>query len=81
MKKTNIIFIKKKDLNFARLLKETRLMECEVKWIRADCGLCSACGNPADPGDDFCPYCEIEFGAYFDLNLVKGNLIQGGERV
>lgn len=78
MSRENIIFIRKKDLDFARLLKETRLMECEIKWIRPDSGLCSACGNPAGPDDDFCPYCEVEFGAYFDLNLIKGDLVQRG---
>jgi len=72
MDKTNIVFIKKKDLNIARLLKKTRLMECEVEWVHSDCGLCSSCGNPANFNDESCPYCEVKFGMWFDLNLIEG---------
>lgn len=71
MGKTNIIFIKKKDLDFPRFLKETRLVECEVEWVRSDGGFCLRCENPVEFDDDVCPYCEVEFGAYFDLDLVK----------
>lgn len=72
MSKSTILFIKKKDLDFPRLLKETRLMECEVEWVRPDNGLCSRRGNPVEFDDEICPYCESAFGAYFDLNLIEG---------
>lgn len=71
MSEKDIIFIKKKDLDFSRFLKKTRLMECEVEWVRCDDGLCSRCSNPVEFDDEFCPYCGVEFGRYFDLDLVE----------
>lgn len=72
MREKNLAFIKEKHFDFARLLKETRLMEVEVEWVKNDDGLCSACGNPVDWADERCPYCEAEFGHYFDLERLAG---------
>lgn len=72
MSEKDVVFIKEKDLDFPRLLKETRLLECEVDRVCVDGGLCSNCQNPAGFRDEFCPYCGAEFGQYFDLNLVEG---------
>jgi len=70
VREKNLIFIKEKRLDFAKLLKETRLLELDMDWIRNDSGLCSACGNPVEFGSEFCPYCEVEFGCWFDLGCV-----------
>ena len=72
MNEKDVVFIKEKDLDFPRLLKKTRLLECAVGRVSVEGGLCSSCQSPVDFKDEICPYCGVEFGQYFDLNLVEG---------
>ena len=62
----NILFVKEKDMDFSKFHKEW-----EIGRAFNDCGICSICLSPVDPQNEFCPYCGVAFGHYFNLDLVE----------
>jgi len=64
MMKTNLVFVKEKDVDFSKLRKEW-----EVAKIVNDCGMCSSCQSPVRFKAEICPYCGAEFGRFFDVGI------------
>jgi len=62
----NVLFVKEKDMDFSKFHREW-----EIARVFNDSGICSACLSPVEPQDEFCLYCGVGFGRYFDLDLVE----------
>jgi len=62
----NVLFVKEKDMDFSKFRKDM-----QVGRAFGDNGLCSVCLSPVGYRNEFCPYCGVGFGYFFDLDLVE----------
>ncbi|MBA7679935.1 hypothetical protein ES703_88241 [subsurface metagenome] len=62
----NVLFVKEKDMDFSKFHRGW-----EIARAFNDSGICSVCLSPVELEDEFCPYCGVGFGRYFNLDLVE----------
>lgn len=62
----NVLFIKEKDLDLHKFKRDW-----EIARAFNNGGICSVCLSPVEAHDEFCSYCGVGFGRYFDLDLVE----------